>query len=83
MAAEAKKRYNSQHRKLEFAVNDKVWLRTGKAYKPLHRQGKLTPSRLGLFIVVKVVNSLAYELDFPADFCVYPVVSIQYLLLCE
>lgn len=35
VANESKRIYDAKHRQEEFNVGDKVWLRMGKAYKPL------------------------------------------------
>lgn len=83
VASENKRLYDQKHRRLDFDVGQKVWLKTGKAYQPLHRQGKLTPPRLGPFTIVQKISSLAYKLDFPPSSKVHPVVSVQYLLPCD
>lgn len=83
VAAEAKRRYDQDHRWTEFSIGDQVWLKTGRAYKPLHKQGKMTPPRLGPYTVVKRVGDLAYTLDFPPNSRVHPTVSVQYLTRCR
>ena len=66
----AKKYYDANHRALEFAVGDWVWLRL------LHRpaqslvpgpRGKLRPRFAGPFRVLERVGDVAYRLELPAD----------------
>lgn len=83
VAAEAKRIYDQKHRQVRFEVGDKVWLKTGKAYKPLFSLGKLTPPRLDPYTVLKRVDDLAYTLEFPSSSGIHPTVSISYLLPCQ
>lgn len=82
VAAEKKRLYDAKHRQLEFKVGAKVWLKYGKAYKPILRGSKKTsPLRGGPFTVTKKISSLAYKLNFDKsdpNYRVHPVVSIQY-----
>lgn len=84
VAAEAKRLYDAKHRQIEFNVGDKVWLKYGKAYKPMLKGSKKTrPLRGGPYTITRKVTSLAYELNFnkvDPNHRVNPVVSIQYLL---
>lgn len=87
VSAESKQIYDAKHRPLEFNIGNQVWLKYGKAYKPLFRGSKkTTPPRGGPFKIIRKVTPLAYELDFDKDdpvFRGHPVISIQYLLPYE
>lgn len=86
VASDNKTRYDAQHRQIEFDVGSKVWLKMGKAYKPLFKtlNAKLMAPREGPYTVTEKISPLAYCLDFgESKGRVNPVVSIQYLLPYE
>jgi hypothetical protein len=79
-AAETKRRYDAHHRPLEFKEGDQVYLRLHHGYylagKPPR---KYSQQRAGPFKIVKRVGRLAYELDFPPNMKIHPVISVAHL----
>jgi hypothetical protein len=64
----AKKHYDVHHRRLEFAVNDWVWLHI--LHRPaqslvLRPRGKLSPCFARMFQVVERIGPVAYHLHLP------------------
>ena len=76
----AKQRYDDRNSPIQFSKGDTVYLRLGQGYKlPGNPKHKWSPVRAGPFKIIRVVNPLAYELDFPAHWRVHPVVSVAQL----
>jgi hypothetical protein len=79
--ARAKRRYDSDHRDIEFNEGDKVYLRLHRGYHlPGKPSRKLSQQRAGPFVIKRRVGRLAYELDFPPEMAIHPVISVAYLL---
>ncbi|EAQ86812.1 hypothetical protein CHGG_08065 [Chaetomium globosum CBS 148.51] len=79
-AARAKRRYDANRRDIEFKEGDKVYLRLHKGYHlPGNPPRKLSQQRTGPFEVVRRVGRLAYELKFPENMGIHPVISIAHL----
>ena len=79
-AAQAKRRYDGKHRPIEFEVGDKVYLRLHRGYHlPGNPSRKYSQQRAGPFVVKKRVGRLAYELDFPPNMGIHPVISVAHL----
>ncbi|EAQ84379.1 hypothetical protein CHGG_08393 [Chaetomium globosum CBS 148.51] len=79
-AARAKRRYDANRRDIEFREGDKVYLRLHKGYHlPGNPPRKLSQQRTGPFEVVRRVGRLAYELKFPENMGIHPVISIAHL----
>ena len=62
----SKRYYDANHRELEFAVGDWVWLlhRTAQSLDPSARR-KLGPRYAGPFLVLERIDSVAYRLQLP------------------
>ncbi|KAM7222641.1 hypothetical protein V8F06_002135 [Rhypophila decipiens] len=79
-AAAAKRRYDGKHKPVNFEVGDTVYLRLHKGYSlPGKPPRKYSQQRSGPWKVVRKVGRLAYELDFPVNSRVHPVVSVAHL----
>ena len=78
-AAEAKRRYDTQHRQVEFEEGDQVWLTLGKYKLPGERNAKESAKREGPYTITRKVTPLAYELELPKGSKIHPVISVQYL----
>ncbi len=79
-AARAKRRYDSQHRDLEFKEGDKVYLRLYKGYHlPSKPARKLSQQRARPFLIKRRISRLAYELDLPNNIAIHLVISIAQL----
>ncbi|KAM7203063.1 hypothetical protein V8F33_002411, partial [Rhypophila sp. PSN 637] len=79
-AAAAKRRYDSKHKPVYFEVGDTVYLRLHKGYSlPGKPPRKYSQQRSGPWKVVRKVDRLAYELNFPESSRVHLVVSVAHL----
>jgi hypothetical protein len=79
-AARAKRRYDGTHRDIEFKEGDKVYLRLHRGYHlPGKPSRKLSQQRAGPFVAKRRVGRLAYELDFPPNMGIHPVISVAHL----
>jgi hypothetical protein len=79
-SARAKRRYDASHRDIEFNVGDKVYLRLHKGYHlPGNPSRKLSQQRTGPFEIIRRVGRLAYELKFPDNMGIHPVISVAQL----
>ncbi|KAK4232658.1 hypothetical protein C8A03DRAFT_39772, partial [Achaetomium macrosporum] len=79
-AAYAKRRYDGEHRDIEFEVGDKVFLRLHHGYHlPGKPPRKLSQQRSGPFVIKRRVGRLAYELDLPDNMNIHPVISVAQL----
>ena len=77
---QAKRRYNSKYRPIEFEVGDKVYLRLHhRYYLPGNPSCKYSQQYIGPFVVKKRVGRLVYKLDFLPNIGIYPIISIAYL----
>lgn len=80
LAAERMKRYYDQHVSAApvFVPGSKVWLdaRNLKLCQPSH---KLSPKRLGPFVVLRKIGDLDYELKLPPSVPVHPVFHVSLL----
>lgn len=75
-----KAQYDSKHKPLTFKAGDLVMLCLHYGYQvPSQSNRKLSHQREGPFKVLKRVGNLAYELELPLNYKIYPVVSIAYL----
>ncbi len=80
-AARAKRRYDGQHRDLEFKEGDKVYLRLHKGYHlPGKPARKLSQQRAGPFLIKRRIGRQAYELDLPDNMAIHPVISVAQLV---
>lgn len=79
-AARAKRRYDQHHRAMEFKEGDKVYLRLHRGYHlPGNPSRKLSQQRSGPWVIKRRIGRLAYELDFPPNFGIHPVISVAHL----
>lgn len=79
-AAQAKRQFDRSHRSLEFSPGDKVLLRLHDGYHlPGEPPKKYSQQRAGPWVVKRRVGDLAYELDFPANYRIHPVISVAHL----
>jgi hypothetical protein len=80
-SAYAKRRYDKEHRDIEFSVGDKVFLRLHHGYHlPGKPPRKLSQQRAGPFVIKRRVGRLAYELDLPENMTIHPVISVAHLI---
>lgn len=79
-AAKAKQRYDQRHRAIEFEEGDQVYLRLHQGYYlPGRPPRKYSQQRHGPWRIKRKISALAYELDFPPEFGIHPVVSVLHL----
>ena len=72
--------YDKKHRPMFFRPGDKVLLRLYKGYSiPSAKSRKLSQQYIGPFEVLERVGRLAYRLELPAYWRVYPVFSVAML----
>jgi hypothetical protein len=73
---------NQRRRPLHFRIGDYVWLSSKnlKLVGEAKRARKLTEPWIGPYMVKRVVNANAYELDLPASLQIHPVVNVSRLL---
>ena len=75
-----KKFYDSCHKLKSFTVSDKVLLHLYKGYSiPIVTNPKLAPQYAGPFKVLERIGRLAYWLDLPGHWHIYPVILIAHL----
>jgi hypothetical protein len=73
----AKEKYDNQHSPIEFEEGNTVYVKLGKGYSlPGKLKCKWSPLRSGPHKIIRKVNLLAYELDFPKHWRVHPVLFI-------
>ncbi len=78
-ATDAKRRYDKEHRQIEFNIGDKVHLRLHYGYHlPGRASRKYSQRRSGSWIVKRRICRLAYELNF-TNTSVHPVISVAHL----
>ena len=78
--AKAKVYYDARHQPIFFRPGDRVYLRLHQGYQlPGRPNKKMSNQRCGPFTVKRRAGRLAYELELPAHWRVYPVVSIAQL----
>ncbi|XP_059288288.1 uncharacterized protein LOC132041605 [Lycium ferocissimum] len=73
-----------QHRELEFAVGEKVFLKVSpmKGVMQFGRKGKLSPHFIGPYEILRRIGKVAYELKLPSEMAmVHPVFHISMLRL--
>jgi len=56
----------------QYAIGDQVWLE-GKHLRFPHQKNKLNPKRYGPFKIIKVISSVAYQLQLPPSWKIHPV----------
>ena len=79
-AAKAKKQYNIKYRPLLFDIKDNAYLRLHQGYYlPNNPPRKYSQQRAKPFKVLKKIKLQAYRLNFPPNWRIHPIVSIQYL----
>ena len=79
-AARAKEQYDRHHRPLSFDIGDNVYLRLHRGYHlPGKPPRKYSQQRAGPFKVLEKIGHLAYRLDFPPNWRIHPVVSVEHL----
>jgi hypothetical protein len=71
--------YNKGRRDVSFKVGDKVLYSTKNAGLKSTLCRKLLPKWIGPFSVTKVINEVAYQLDFPANLKWHNVVHVSAL----
>ena len=82
--ARAKLRYNKSHKKLEFNIGDRAYLRLHRGYTlPNMSNKKLSNQRVGPFEVTQRVGKLAYRLKLPPIMKIHPVVLVAQLVPAE
>jgi hypothetical protein len=74
------KNYNKKHKNLSFRTGDKAYLRLGNGYKLRGiPKAKLGLQRVGPFLIRSRIGRHAYELQFPDNWKIHPVVSVAQL----
>lgn len=72
--------YNSKHKAIEFAVNDKIYLKLHHGYHlPSKPSRKYSQQKAGPWPVKRQVGRLAYEINLPPTFKIHPIISITHL----
>jgi len=70
--------YDARHKRIEFAVNDKVWLLTPNI-RTERPSKKLDWKRLGPYTITKRVGLQAYRLNLPPAMKIHPVFHVSLL----
>ncbi|SCO30823.1 uncharacterized protein FFMR_02024 [Fusarium fujikuroi] len=80
-AMKGKRWYDDKHRPITLKQGDRVYLRLHDGYHlPGKPSKKWSQQRTGPFLIKRVVNDLAYELEIPEQWKIYPVISVKYLV---
>lgn len=75
-----KQRYDQKHRPIQMEVGSYAYLRLHKGYTiPGLRNRKLSPQRVGPFLIKRKVGNLAYKLQIAPVMRIHPVISIAQL----
>lgn len=78
----AKRRFDANHRPVEFRKGDQVFLRLYHGYYlPDRPSRKFSQQRSGPWTMVRKVGRTAYELDFLPSMGIHPVISVEHLTL--
>src|SRR6267142_2121312 len=56
----------------QYSIGDQVWLK-GKHLSFSHQKTKLNPKRYGPFKIIKMISSVAYQLQLPPSWKIHPV----------
>jgi len=56
----------------QYSIGDRVWLE-GKHLSFPHQKTKLNPKRYGPFKIIKMISSVAYQLQLPPSWKIHPV----------
>ena len=70
--------YDAKHKRIEFAVGDKVWLLTPNIHTERPSK-KLDWKRFGPFAITERIGLQAYRLDLPASMKIHPVFHVSLL----
>ncbi len=82
-AVQAKRHYDRKHRQIKFKKGQEVFLKLYHGYTlPGKPNRKYSQQRARRFTIKRKVSHLAYELDIPPAWKIYPVISIAYLSPC-
>jgi len=63
----------------QYSIRDQVWLE-GKHLRFSHQKTKLDPKRYGPFKIIKMISSVAYQLQLPPSWKIHPVFHASLLL---
>ncbi|KAF4511519.1 hypothetical protein G6O67_003306 [Ophiocordyceps sinensis] len=83
-AMRAKRRYDSKHRHVVFKAGDKVYLKLHSGYPEPTKltkkwSRKWSRQRKGPFVIRRMVNDLAAELELSAQVLIHPVIFVEQL----
>ena len=70
--------YDSQHKRIEFSIGDKVWLLSANI-RTERPSKKLDWKRLGPYTIIQRVGLQAYRLELPPSIRVHPVFHVSLL----
>jgi len=56
----------------QYSIGDQVWLE-GKHLRFPHQKTKLNPKRYGPFKIIKMISSVAYQLQLPPSWKIHPI----------
>ncbi|VTT76585.1 unnamed protein product [Fusarium fujikuroi] len=80
-AMKGKRWYDDKHRPITLKQGDRVYLRLHDGYHlPGKPSKKWSQQRTGPFLIKRVVNDLAYELEIPEQWKIHPVISVKHLV---